>query len=239
MNISNRVSCSVEKKNFLAFSGVQWKLCVASGSIKGQRGDWLVEKATELGAFSFQPLLTDHSPRIGGGGGGGKSQSRRRAKRRGTALGDEAEGDAGGGSGSGSGREERWGRLAVAASKQCLRSHFLEISPPVQLDALLREAAADDASNGATCGVFAAHQSGLPLMSLENRGAFEEILVTPGAKRTGLLIIGPEGDFSQRELRLMEESGVRMVGLGDLRLRVETAALALLSGMRMMEQGSF
>ena len=38
VNISNRVSCSVEKKNFLAFSGVQWKLCVASGSIKGPTG---------------------------------------------------------------------------------------------------------------------------------------------------------------------------------------------------------
>lgn len=45
----------------------------------------------------------------------------------------------------------------------------------------------------------------------------------------GLLIVGPEGDFTPAELQGLEEAGALPVGLGALRLRVETAALALLS----------
>ena len=43
--------------------------------------------------------------------------------------------------------------------------------------------------------------------------------------------------FSERELSLLQGlPQVEMVGLGDLRLRVETAALALLSGARLAEE---
>ena len=52
-----------------------------------------------------------------------------------------------------------------------------------------------------------------------------------------MLLVGPEGDFSERELWLLRGlPQVEMVGLGDLRLRVETAALALLSGARLAEE---
>ena len=44
-----------------------------------------------------------------------------------------------------------------------------------------------------------------------------------------LLIIGPEGDFTAAELEAMTAAGALPVGLGVNRLRVETAAVALLS----------
>lgn len=192
-----RVTAEVESRRLEPWTGIRWKLCVAGGSVKGARGDWLVEKATELGAHSFQPLLTDRSARMGSRGG----------------------------SEGGSGREERWKRLAVSASKQCLRPHFLDIEPAITLDDLLL----DRDGLGIT---LAAHQSGDPLLPLlmEHRPRLLSL-----AER-GCLIVGPEGDFSDRELELLRrQDGVSVVGLGDLRLRVETAALSLLSGARLSE----
>ena len=44
-----------------------------------------------------------------------------------------------------------------------------------------------------------------------------------------LLIVGPEGDFTPAELSAMTDAGALPVGLGANRLRVETAAVALLA----------
>jgi len=40
-----------------------------------------------------------------------------------------------------------------------------------------------------------------------------------------ILLIGPEGDFSEEEIALARESGYIEVKLGDRRLRTETAGL--------------
>lgn len=48
-----------------------------------------------------------------------------------------------------------------------------------------------------------------------------------------LLIVGPEGDFTTEELGSLMAAGAIPVGLGDLRLRTETAAIALLSAARL------
>lgn len=47
--------------------------------------------------------------------------------------------------------------------------------------------------------------------------------IKPG--KDGLLLIGPEGDFSDRELALAQEHGFQPVSLGSLVLRTETAGL--------------
>lgn len=44
-----------------------------------------------------------------------------------------------------------------------------------------------------------------------------------------LLLIGPEGGFSEREVKIVEQAGGRIVSLGTHRLRAETAVTALLS----------
>ncbi len=44
-----------------------------------------------------------------------------------------------------------------------------------------------------------------------------------------LLLVGPEGGFSDREVELAREKNVHMISLGKNRLRAETAALAMLS----------
>lgn len=44
-----------------------------------------------------------------------------------------------------------------------------------------------------------------------------------------LLLVGPEGDWTPEELQMLTDAGAIAVALGPHRLRVETAAVALLS----------
>lgn len=52
------------------------------------------------------------------------------------------------------------------------------------------------------------------------------------------LLVGPEGDFTTSEVQMMVAAGVQPVGLGDLRLRTETAALALLTAAMLFESST-
>ena len=58
--------------------------------------------------------------------------------------------------------------------------------------------------------------------TLEHCGAVEEIVV----------LIGPEGDFSEDEVRLAQGVGAKPVSLGSLTLRSDTAAVAALAMVR-------
>ena len=51
-----------------------------------------------------------------------------------------------------------------------------------------------------------------------------------------LILIGPEGDFSEEEIELAKESGFIPVSLGESRLRTETAALAACQTIHIVNQ---
>eukprot|EP00210_Caulerpa_lentillifera_P002155 g2069.t1 len=161
-------------------------LYVACGSLKGNRADWLIEKATELGASSFIPLLSERSSVIGS---------------------HKREND----------RIERWKRVSLSASKQCLRTHLMEIESPLEFKQFkdwVKTRVSLFAING-----------GLSLHSLLHTE--QDPSLTDSSEI--VLIIGPEGDFSDTEKSAMDEAGCIPVSLGSNRLRVETAAIALLS----------
>ncbi len=50
------------------------------------------------------------------------------------------------------------------------------------------------------------------------------------------VLIGPEGDFSDQELRQAQEQGFRTISLGNSRLRTETAALVAVAGLRLINE---
>jgi len=52
-------------------------------------------------------------------------------------------------------------------------------------------------------------------------------------ERYGLIIIGPEGDFDDDEMKVLMDT-CETISLGDLRLRTETAAIASLSIAQMI-----
>lgn len=155
------------------------EITLAQGVLKGDRFDWLVEKATEIGVRRIIPMTSDY-----------------------TEIEISAQ------------KLGRWKRLALAAMKQCGRSILTEISQPESFHEVIRL--------GANCQHrYFAHSSHSrsPLKIESSTGAIK----TPKA----LLIVGPEGGFSESEVEAATEHGFHTASLGPRRLRAETAGLVL------------
>ena len=87
--------------------------------------------------------------------------------------------------------------------KQAQQDFLLQIDPMQKLDNLLEQFPA-----GAIAHCAAGEKEALPSIELN-----------------GLVLIGPEGDFSAREIELALKSGYKAVHLGESRLRTETAGI--------------
>ena len=209
---------------FQPFPGrMKWDVVVACAGIKGGRSDWLVEKLTELNGRTLVPLLTSRSGKIGSASAssGGKSSNSKRRK-------DEEDEEE-------TGKELRWQRVALAASKQSLRAHVFEIEKPVSFSDLVSSKYFSEA----TCRFVAA--AGGADFAEKLRGVRESISSDGSDSSSsenkeehyGLIIIGPEGDFDDDEMKALMDT-CETISLGDLRLRTETAAIASLSIAQMI-----
>tara|TARA_B100000029_G_scaffold198492_1_gene196720 strand:- start:170941 stop:171675 length:735 start_codon:yes stop_codon:yes gene_type:complete len=112
----------------------------------------------------------------------------------------------------GSQRLNRWQRIALNAMKQSLRSRLPYIRPVMTLTEIIQNATSYD----------------LSIIAWE-----EESKISPGMVIKGkldvknvLLIIGPEGGFSQDEIISAREAGMKTISLGSSRLRSDTASIA-------------
>jgi 16S rRNA (uracil1498-N3)-methyltransferase len=101
-------------------------------------------------------------------------------------------------------RHQHWRRLARQAIKQCRRPWEMEIADPLSLLELL-------ATRGLEEGVIA------------DRGGQDPDQIPAAASR--LLLVGPEGGFSEAERRALDKTGWARVCLGRYQLRAETAAI--------------
>ncbi|KAM1318134.1 hypothetical protein ACFX13_003436 [Malus domestica] len=110
-------------------------------------------------------------------------------------------------------RVDRLQRVNMAAAKQCQRLHEMIMNPPVKVDGLLALVAQSKLA-------FLATAEATPLVSA---------LTSSGWESSGLIVVGPEGDFTEKEVSDLMEAGAISVGLGPHRLRVETATVALLA----------
>jgi 16S rRNA (uracil1498-N3)-methyltransferase len=113
----------------------------------------------------------------------------------------------------GSQKLEKWRRIAVEASKQCGRTYITEIEKMTAFDMLLEEAGHHELALVASPG---------------GRSLQEVIKEHPGVK-TLLCIIGPEGGLTEEEVEKARGAGCLEVGMGSRILRIETAAIALVS----------
>lgn len=154
-------------------------LILATAVPKGERFDWLVEKATELGVARLIPLRTAR--------------------------------------GAVDPRESKLDRLrltVVAACKQSRRAHLMELTSPQ------------------TWSDFLTHVGERPLVVADPRGvAWSETLSGNGDRSSTedawVACVGPEGGFTDDEIALAVQFGARLVSLGSLLLRIETAGVAL------------
>ena len=167
---------------------------------KQNKFDTIVEKATELGVDRLEPLISDRTIARPGNF---------RAK---TKL-------------------ERWQRVAKEAAEQCARDTLPEIGNIQELTDWLKEIAPTlgKFENGKFNG-----QGALLLFCYEKETEdnLAEILNQyknfDGDKNI-IVLIGPEGGFSDREVREIKNCGGVSVSLGKTVLKTDTAAISALA----------
>jgi 16S rRNA (uracil1498-N3)-methyltransferase len=113
------------------------------------------------------------------------------------------------------GKIERWKRISMASSKQCGRRILPVISEVMHFDSALIESKQKDLV------IFA---------SLDKESKpLKNILKEEPVQKNIAVFIGPEGDFSPKEVSMAKDIGCSMCSLGGLILKSETAAIYVLS----------
>ncbi|MCX5700826.1 MAG: RsmE family RNA methyltransferase [Candidatus Omnitrophica bacterium] len=115
-------------------------------------------------------------------------------------------------------RLERWKKIALSAAKQSQRNSLPIIEPVMSFKEVVALADKFDLKLIPTLG--------------GRRKSLKEIFakITPASI---IVLIGPEGDFTDDEVNLAKKAGFIPITLGDLVLRVDTAALAIASFIRL------
>ncbi len=132
----------------------------------------------------------------------------------------------------GPGRERarsRWEKIAVEAAKQSGSSALLRIEGPVSFDQMIDE----NSDPSALSFIFHTDPKGLSFPKF-----IDELKNSPKEISSVFLFFGPEGGFTEKEVRLAESRGVRKVFLGNSVLRLETAFLGVASALRFLLSSS-
>lgn len=102
---------------------------------------------------------------------------------------------------------DRLQKQAIAASKQSLRFHFPKINDLTSLTDFIKNINPEN--------TFVAHCN--ESLERSDLNSIKDLNTT--------FLIGPEGDFSDKEISLLAEKGIKAVSLGSQRLRTETAGI--------------
>lgn len=115
-------------------------------------------------------------------------------------------------------RQQHWKKVALNAAQQSQRSTLPIIEQIKDLQEILLRSEDFDLKL-------------IPTLAGE-RKALRDVFVGSRPKHV-LVLIGPEGDFTEEEIALAKKSGCIPVSLGESILRVETAAVAVASFIRL------
>ncbi len=111
------------------------------------------------------------------------------------------------------GRSQRWMRIATEAVKQCRRIDTLQIGDALSFEDIL------DFGKSCDLKVVLWENESTPLSRdrlSEADHPFKKILI----------MLGPEGGFTEQEIKLVQNNGFISAGLGPRILRTETATIA-------------
>jgi 16S rRNA (uracil1498-N3)-methyltransferase len=114
----------------------------------------------------------------------------------------------------------KWRRLAVESAKQCGRNHLLRIEPMLPVEAVFKSL---DRSNG----MWADTRSELTLARAWDDWKKTSAGGNSPSSRGLTVFIGPEGGWSDTEVRMFQDRGAVGVRLGLNILRIEIAAIAV------------
>jgi 16S rRNA (uracil1498-N3)-methyltransferase len=155
------------------------QLSLWHGLCRGGRMDSVIQKATELGVTSIQPILTA----------------------RGVVKFDQSKAPK---------RVQHWQTVAISACEQSGRNQLPEIHTPLKLTEAL--VCLDDG-----CCAILLHPDGHAKL---------DSVVTAG--KPTIVLTGPEGGFTEDEVRAATEAGFTSVALGSRIMRTETAPIVAL-----------
>ena len=115
-------------------------------------------------------------------------------------------------------KAQKWQKIALEACKQCGQNWLPRVQTPMNYDQWLTQYELEG------CALIAALDPRAVSLA-EGIAQFQ---------RTGAaaVLIGPEGDFSQKEYDLAIGQGFQPVSLGEIVMRVETATLYTLSALK-------
>lgn len=119
----------------------------------------------------------------------------------------------------GNSKLERQKSIIKEACEQSHRNRLMEISDVMSFKELLNEK-----SNYDLC-LFAYEESGRE----NNYNLMKYLKEFPLNSKNILVLVGPEGGFSEKEVALLEKNNFKAVGLGPRILRTETAPLYIMS----------
>lgn len=114
-------------------------------------------------------------------------------------------------------KQERMQRVVQAAMKQSFQAYLPKINDAITLDDFLEQTSSDL--------LFIAHCEKTERFELKRR-------IAPDNEIT--ILIGPEGDFSPKEIKNAQSKGYLPISMGQTRLRTETAAIVACTIVRMI-----
>ena len=110
---------------------------------------------------------------------------------------------------------DKWGKIMVESSKQCERAKIPTCAEPIDFESLLKSEKFDKII------AFCERNTEISLKEY-----LRENPIKKGEKV--LVIIGPEGGFSQKEFDMFKSHNLPVVSLGDLILKADTAVTVAL-----------
>ena len=113
-------------------------------------------------------------------------------------------------------KEDRWNNIALAAMKQSGRCILPKILPPTDFQIAIANSTEYDLKL-------------IPYERTDHVLFIEEAMKNRKPPRSAMILIGPEGGFTEVEIEQAEKAEFTQVSLGRRRLRTETAAIVALS----------
>ena len=112
-------------------------------------------------------------------------------------------------------RVERWRKIALESSKQCGRDRIPNVGTPIDFAEIL--------------SVKLQNSLKIILWEGESATGLKGTFDANPDKTKFIILIGPEGGFTNSEILKAEEAGFNVVSMGDRILRSETASISILS----------
>jgi 16S rRNA (uracil1498-N3)-methyltransferase len=120
----------------------------------------------------------------------------------------------------------RWQKIAIEASRKCGRENIPEITNIIDYDGALQWP-----KEGILKIIFWEGETNTGIKEILHSKKYEGVTEF-------FIVVGPEGGFSNEEIEMASRAGFLSVSLGRLVLKVETAALVILSILQ-YEKGVF